>query len=142
MGENEKKDLPASQIDRQNILNNPYAVREIEKAAKIQSIPFEGKGVMIKEQVASFFEVTSRTIENYIEQYGDELRNNGYEVLRGKRLKDLKLTLKAAFGSETDFATKTTVLGIFDFRAFLNLAMLLTESKRARLLRQEDVKSL
>lgn len=27
------------------------------------------------------------------------------------------------FGHETDFATKTTVLGIFNFRAFLNVAM-------------------
>ena len=28
------------------------------------------------------------------------------------------------------------VLGVFDFRAFLNLAMLISESERARLLRQ------
>ena len=35
-----------------------------------------------------------------------------------------------------DFATKTTVLGIFDFRAFLNLSMLIVESERARLLRR------
>lgn len=35
-----------------------------------------------------------------------------------------------------DFITKTRTLGIFDFRAFLNIAMLLTESERARVLRQ------
>jgi hypothetical protein len=35
-----------------------------------------------------------------------------------------------------DFVTKTTVLGSFDFRAFLNIAMLLSDSERARLLRQ------
>ena len=28
--------------------------------------------------------------------------------------------------------TKTTVLGVFDFRAFLNMAMLLSESEKAR----------
>ena len=38
--------------------------------------------------------------------------------------------------NETDFVTKTTVLGIFDFRAFLNMGMLISESERARLLRQ------
>ena len=27
----EKKDLTVSQVDRQNILNNPYALQEIEK---------------------------------------------------------------------------------------------------------------
>lgn len=130
------KDLTNSALDRQNILNNPYALAEIEKAAGIQGIPFEGKSVLLKEQVADFFEVTTRTIDNYIEKNGDELRQNGYEVLKGKRLTLLKETLKAHAGNETDFVTKTTVLGIFDFRAFLNLAMLVSESERARLLRQ------
>ena len=131
-----KKDLTVSQVDRQNILNNPYALQEIENATRITGIPFEGKTVVLKEQVAAFFEVTSRTIDNYIDKYGDELRLNGYEVLRGNRLKILKLEVSKQSDSETDFITKTTILGIFDFRAFLNLAMLITESNRARLLRQ------
>jgi len=131
-----KKDLTVSQIDRQNILNNPYALQEIEKAASIKGIPFEGKTVVLKEQVASFFEVTTRTIDNYIERFGDELRQNGYEVLRGNRLKSLKSEVLKQDADETDFVTKTTVLGIFDFRAFLNLAMLITESERALLLRR------
>ncbi len=130
------KDLTVSQVDRQNILNNPYALQEIEKAAHIRGIPFEGKSVVLKDQVAAFFEVTPRTVDNYIEKNGEELRKNGYEVIRGKRLKELKLAISAQFGNETDFVTKTTVLGLFDFRAFLNLAMLMTESEAARLLRQ------
>lgn len=130
------KDLTNSAIDRQNILNNPYAIAEIEKAAGIQGIPFEGKTVLLKEQVAAFFEVTPRTIDNYIERNAEELRRNGYEVLRGNRLKEFKLLVKAQFANETDFVTKTTMLGIFDFRAFLNLAMLVSESERAKLLRQ------
>ena len=132
----EKKDLTVSQVDRQNILNNPYALQEIEKATRIKGIPFEGKTVVLKEQVSAFFEVTPRTIDNYIDKFSDELRQNGYEVLRGKRLKLLKLKISRQGDNETDFVTKTTVLGIFDFRAFLNLAMLITESERARLLRQ------
>ncbi len=130
------KDLTTSAIDRQNILNNPYALEEIEKATHIQGIPFEEKMVLLKEQVADFFEVTPRTIDNYIEKFDTELRQNGYEVLRGSRLKTLKIAIQSQFGNETDFVTKTTVLGVFDFRAFLNLTMLLTESQRARLLRQ------
>ena len=130
------KDLTNSLIDRQNILNNPYALREIEKAANIQGIPFEGKTVLLREQVATFFEVDIRTINNYLEKYGEELRHNGYEVVRGKRLKTLKLVVANVFGKETDFLTKTTMLGVFDFRAFLDMAMLMVESDRARLLRQ------
>jgi hypothetical protein len=59
-----EKDLTTSPIDRQSILNNPYALAEIEKAVIIRGIPFERKTVVLKEQVASFFEVTIRTVGN------------------------------------------------------------------------------
>ena len=36
--------------------------------------------------------------------------------------------------------TKTTVLGVFGFRAFLNMTMLLSESDKARALRQLTLK--
>jgi len=61
-----KKDLTVSQVDRQNILNNSYAIQEIEKATNIKGIPFEGASVVLKEQVAYFFDVTARTIDNYM----------------------------------------------------------------------------
>ena len=70
------KDLTTSEIDRQNILNNPYALAEIEKAAGIRGIPFEGKPVVLKEQVAAFFEITPRTVENYLERHSAELARN------------------------------------------------------------------
>lgn len=129
-------DLTTSPVDRQNILNNPYAVAEIEKAVGIRGIPFEGRSVVLKEQVAAFFEVDARTIDNYLARFDAELRHNGYEVVRGKHLKELKLAIQARLGDEAAFVTKTTVLGVFDIRAFLNLAMLMAESERARLLRQ------
>ena len=132
------KDLTTSAIDRQNVLNNPYALAEIERAAGIQGIPFEGKTVVLKEQVAAFFEVTLRTVENYLEQNSEELSRNGYEVLKGGRLRILKDSIQQLDVPETDFGNinKTPQLGIFDFRAFLNLAMLVSESERAKLLRQ------
>jgi hypothetical protein len=130
------KKLTDSAIERQNILNNPYAVQEIQKAMDIRCIRFEDRMWLTKEQVSSFFEVTSRTIDNYLRKFEQELRQNGYEVLKGNRLKELKKGISEQFGNEMDFVTKTTVLGIFDFRAFLNIAMLITESERARLLRQ------
>jgi hypothetical protein len=132
------KDLTSSPVDRQNILNNPYALAEIEKAAGIRGIPFEGKTVVLKEQVAAFFEVSLRTVENYLERFGEELARNGYEVLLGKRLKDLKLAIQGQDVPEIDFGSmaKVSQLSILDFKAFLNLAMVLAESDRARVLRQ------
>ncbi len=97
------KDPTNSAVDRQNILNNPYALAEIEEAAGIRGIPFEGKTVVLKEQVAAFFEVTLRTVENYLEQNAEELARNGYEVLKGNRQKTLKLAIQAMDVPETDF---------------------------------------
>ncbi|MBT4639622.1 MAG: DNA-binding protein [Deltaproteobacteria bacterium] len=132
------KDLTTSSIDRQNILNNPYALQEIEKATEIHGILFEGKTVVLKEQVASFFEVTLRTVENYLNKYHDELAQNGYEIIVGKRLKELKKSISSSDDPEIDFGiiAKTARLAVFDFRSFLNLAMLVVESDRTRLLRQ------
>ncbi len=128
------KDLTGSNIDRQNILNNPYAVAEIQKSIGIKGIEFNGKVVLLKEQVAAFFEVTLRTIENYLASNENELHQNGYEVLRGNSLKEFKLALSEQDVPETDFGNilKTPQLGILDFRAFLNLAMLIAESERAK----------
>jgi hypothetical protein len=39
-------------------------------------------------------------------------------------------------GKDINVLTKIKLLGVFDFKAFLNLAMLLTESENARLLRK------
>lgn len=132
------KDLTNSPVDRQNILNNDYALVEVEKAIGIRGIPFEGGTVVLKEQVADFLEVTVRTIENYLERFGPELVQNGYEVIRGKRLQELKLRISEAEVPEIDFGNLkvTPQLGAFSFRAFLNLAMVVAESERARLLRQ------
>ena len=97
------KDLTNSALDRQNILNNQYALVEIEKAAGIRGMLFEGKTVVLKDQVAAFFEVTLRTVENYLEQNAEELAKNGYEVISGKRLQALKLAIKGLDDPETDF---------------------------------------
>lgn len=85
--------------------------------------------------MADFYEVTERTIETCLEKNDKELSRNGYEVLRGKRLIDFKLAASALDASEVDFGNKTPQLGVFDFRAFLNVCMLLTDSEKACQLR-------
>lgn len=130
------KELTKSYIDRQNILNNPYALSEIQKAAKIQGVEFEGQMWLIKDQAAEFFQVDTRTIERYLKDFEKELEGNGYRVLRGKSLSEFKLNAEEQLAADINVGSKTTQLAVFNFRAFLNLAMLLTESETARLLRQ------
>lgn len=134
--EKNKKDLTNSPVDRQNVLNNSYALYEIEKATHIKGVLFEEKVRFTKEQVSKFFEVDIRTIERILEQNEEELFKNGYEVLRGKRLKQLVLDIKNQVATDINVGSKVTQLGIFDFRAFLNIGMILTDSERAKLLRQ------
>ena len=129
------KDLTSSAIARQNILNNSHALQEIQEVVGITGILFEGEYKFLKRQVADFFEVSERTINNCIDKNEKELLKNGYERLKGKRLIDLKIVLQFQFGREIDFTTKTTILGIFNFRAFLNIAMLLNDSEKAKQLR-------
>jgi len=130
------RELTKSHIDRQNVLNNPYALEEIKKAAKIQGVEFDGQTWLTKEQVAGFFQVDTRTIERYLKNYEKELANNGYRLLRGKSLSEFKLSAEMPPAPDINVGSKTTQLGIFNFRSFLNLAMLLTESEVARLTRQ------
>lgn len=129
------KDLTTSRLDRQNILNNEIAVEEIQEKSGVEGIVWNQKLYFTREMTANFFEVDIRTITRYIDQFNDELVENGYEVLKGKKLKEFKETART-FGKDINVPTKTTVLGIFDFRSFLNLSMLLSESEKARALRQ------
>ena len=126
------KDLTASSHDRQNILNNRYALQQAEQHLALGGVEFEGDTVFTKAQVVALFEVTDRTIERYLATHEDELKSNGYRVLKGKKLKEFK---ELADGTDINDGTKTSVLGVFGFRAVLNIGMLLTESEPARLLR-------
>ncbi|MBR1692829.1 MAG: DNA cytosine methyltransferase [Lachnospiraceae bacterium] len=134
-----KKDLTNSQIDRQNILNNELALQEIQDTSNMKGILFESKLFFTKNMVATFFEVDVRTIERYVATNESELKKNGYELLKGKRLKEFKECIASTDILDEDKNTinaKTTQLAVFDFKAFLNMAMLLAESENARILRQ------
>lgn len=174
------KDLTTSNVHRKNILNNRYALKEIEKEVAFPGVLFEGSLRYTKRQIAQFYDIDERTVNRYLEQHEVEFRDNGYKVLNGKRLKAFKQAYELYVsnlldGKDTNvptmpenikdvdvpnakidsgtgagnidngtriyFATldesikKTSVLGVFSFRAFLNIGMLLTESDRAKQLR-------
>ena len=121
-------DLTTSAIERQNVLNNNMAIASIQKALDIEAFLFEGSYYLTKQMVADFYEVDTRTIENYLASNEEELKHNGYFLCKGNKLRNLKLQ----FGYEKTFATKITQLGLFNFRAFLNIGMLLAESDKAK----------
>ena len=125
------KDLTISEIERQNILNNQVAIQNVQQALDIEGMLFEGAYRFTKQMVADYFEISISTVDRYLEQYSDELRHNGYVLIKGKRLKDFKLQ----FGHIINEATKTTILGLFDFRSFLNMGMLITGNDKAKALR-------
>lgn len=129
------KNLTTSEIARQNVLNNKYALEEIQKVIGLRGVIFEGELKFTKQQLISFFEVTNRTIYNCLSNNEQELRKNGYDVIEGNKLRDFKLAILGDADSEVNFTIKTHKLGIFNFRAFINLAMLLTKSERAREIR-------
>lgn len=125
------KDLTVSQIERQNVLNNNWALPRIREALDVQAMEFEGKLYLTKQMVADFYEVSLSTVDRYLEQNAEELKHNGYVLCKGKALKEWKLQ----FGHLINDATKTTILGLFDFRSFLNMGMLLSESEKAKKVR-------
>jgi hypothetical protein len=125
------KHLTTSEIARQNVLNNKYALEEIQKVIGLRGVIFEGELKFTKQQLISFFEVTNRTIYNCLSNNEQELRKNGYDVIEGNRLRNFKLAISGDADSEVNFTIKTHKLGIFNFRAFINIAMLLTKSEKA-----------
>lgn len=125
-------DLTSSPIDRQNVLNNRYALEKIEQHLALGGLEFDGDSWLTKQQLVMIFEVSESTIEKYLASHDGELKANGYRILKGTKLKEFK---GLSDGTVIDYGTKTSVLGVFNFRATLNVAMLLTESERAKAMR-------
>ena len=125
------KDLTTSAIERQNVLNNTVALPRIQEALDVKLLEFEGRYVLTKQMVADYYGVDERTIERLLVANDEELKHNGYCLCKGKALKDFKLR----FASDINVAHKAVSLGLFDFRSFLNIGMLLTESEKAKYVR-------
>lgn len=125
-------DLTSSRHHRQNILNNRYALQAAEEHLDLGGVTFRDETVFTKQQVVALFDISDATVERYIASHGEELKANGYTLLRGKTLNEFKRLADVTLMNE---GNKAPVLGVFSFRAVLNLAMLLTESERAKAVR-------
>lgn len=125
-------DLTISEIDRQNVLNNLQAIENIQKYLGIPGMLFDNEYRFTRQKVADFYGIDNSTIDRYLSQHEQELKHNGYIILKGKSLKDFK----KQFGWMLQEGAKAPQLGIFNFRAFINLGMLLGESEKAKALRK------
>lgn len=162
-------DLTNSAVDRQNILNNPEVLQNIQNFLGISGMIYENEIRFTTAQIADFYGVSTKTIKRYIDSAEKELSHNGYCVLKGAKLKEFKtlfghliysdieedferdidVPLKEEsenFVKDTDVPLKKELtdkqklsklrnLSIFNFRAFLNIGMLLTESEKAKSIR-------
>ena len=149
------KDLTQSPIDRQNILNNNEAIEVIQKHIGLVGLLYEGEYLFTSKMVADFFDVTTRTLTNILNENEDEVKHNGYQVIKGHKLKEFKDLFGPLLTSVDDLSQKETdfplskqnidnqsfkrlkSLAVFNFRAFLNIAMLLSESENAKRLRSK-----
>lgn len=144
--------LIESAIDRQNVLNNPVAVEHIQKFLRIRGMLYEEEFRFTTAQVADFYETNIRTIRRYVENSENELKHNGYCILKGQKLRDFKdlfgyliySDLEEDFKGDIDVTrehqftekqrlNKIKSLGIFNFRSFLNIGMLLVDSEKANI---------
>ena len=83
------KDLTVSNIQRENVLNNPYALTAIQKGTEIEGLYFQDKVLFTTKLVVEFYGVDERTIKRYIQNYGEELKANGYFLSEGNLLKEI-----------------------------------------------------
>lgn len=130
-------DFTNSNIQRLNVLNNRFAIEKIESELSLGGIKFQNISYFTKQQVARLLDVEERTIDRYLSSHGEELTKNGYLVIRGALLRDFIGLMEVDDINVVDLRSlKTTPqLGIFSFKSVLNLAMLLTESERAKQIR-------
>ena len=126
--------LDNSATDRKNILNNEYAVSKIQQKLNVKGTLFRGEYWLTTRQVESYFDIDKRTLIRYTNEYREELEESGYRVISGDDLKEFRYVGDIYVTNIVD--GKVPKQGIFNVKAFLNLAMLLTESQKARELRR------
>jgi len=128
------QELTTSLVARKNVLNNRYALQQLESRLALNGMVFEGETLFTKQQAAVLLDIDERTIDRYLSSHGQELEASGYRLLKGKTLKNIRLSHVDDI-DVVHISPKTSALGVFPFRALLNLAMLVTESERAKTIR-------
>jgi hypothetical protein len=104
------EDLTKSAIDRQNVLNNMFAIEKAQSYLGLPGMLFRNEYKFTIQQIAEFYVIDRTTITRYLNLFADELKHNGYEVLKGVKLKEFKMQ----FGHLLNEGTKAPQLGVFN----------------------------
>ena len=141
------KNLTNSYRDRQKILNNPYVLQKIEQHFNFDElfwdrIIYKDNSVFTKQQLSCLFDdVSLDIIDICIASNEKELKDNGYELLKDEVLEKFLLSSSPR---RIKFNTRPVdpsnycgveMLELFTFKAWLNIIMLLSESKKAEFVR-------
>jgi hypothetical protein len=128
------RDLTTSDVSRQNILNNNFALKKVESYLALGGVTWKNERVFTKEQISNLLQIDERTIDRYTEKHKDEITQNGYTILKGFELKKFKEYVGDIHVADI---LRAPSLGVFTFKAVLNIAMLITESQRAKEIRSK-----
>ncbi|SED09587.1 hypothetical protein SAMN05216483_3119 [Streptomyces sp. 2131.1] len=105
---------------------------------KVKCLVMLPDGVHLRtEDVARYFEVSTRAVRRLADRHHSELLENGMRVLRGSDLRDFHSDMLSLWGGEDagSYPQAATQLRLFTRRTVLNVAMLLRDSDVARCVR-------
>ncbi|MBN2675948.1 MAG: DNA-binding protein [Alphaproteobacteria bacterium] len=131
-----EKDLAQSSIQRQNVLNNPFAIKAMQQKFNLGGIIYKDDLFYTKQMVADIFKIDERTIDRYVSTHEIEFSKNGYRILSGINLKEFKELILLGDIHVVEFDQRTPKIALFSFKTVLNFAMLLSESEVAKKMRQ------
>lgn len=95
---------------------------------KVKAIPFLPDGLHLgTELVANYYEVGADVITKLAQRHRDELEANGYRLLTGQELVDMKST--------SGLASRAPQLAVYNRRALIRVGLLLRDSDVARRVR-------
>ncbi|EOP56589.1 hypothetical protein IIW_00321 [Bacillus cereus VD136] len=117
--------------DRDNLVERVEVLDRVKELLLLPNVE-----VATIHQVADFYEVSKKVIEMLVLRNKEELETDGYIVLKGMELKDLKGNLQDV-GSLYGLGKFVSSASIFPKRAILRVGMLLRDSEVAKEVRTQ-----
>ncbi|MCG7525138.1 hypothetical protein MHW47_11895 [Streptomyces sp. OfavH-34-F] len=110
----------------------------VDALDKVKILVMLPDGIHLRtEDVARYFEVSTRTVRRLTDRHQQELCENGMRVLRGSELREFHSDMLSLWGGEgaESYPQAATQLRLYTRRTVLNVAMLLRDSDVARCVR-------
>ena len=106
-------DLTTSAVARSNVLNNKYALNQLQSHLALGGLRIDNEVIFFKSHVAELLDIDERTIDRYLASHEKELKQSGYRVSKGKSLKNIKLAQVDDINVVDLVGAKVPALGVF-----------------------------